>query len=101
MDCCVSEEDLAACFFTSILFSPTPTPHLPFLYLHPFTPISPSLPLPFRTDLDCNAKFWRLIADLMNDLATFLELLAPLFPSLFLLIVCCASVSKVRPPGQF
>ena len=48
----------------------------------------------FRTDLDCNAKFWRLIADILNDFATFLELLAPLFPPFFLLIVCCASISK-------
>lgn len=46
------------------------------------------------TDLDCNAKFWRLIADILNDLANFFELLAPLFPGLFLLIVCSASVSK-------
>ena len=52
-----------------------------------------------RTDLDCNAKFWRLIADILNDFANFLELIAPLFPAFFLLIVCCASVSKVQPPS--
>lgn len=57
----------------------------------------PPLPLSFRTDLDCNAKFWRLVADIMNDLANFLELLAPLFPAFFLFIVCAASVSKVSP----
>lgn len=52
-----------------------------------------------RTDLDCNSKFWRIVADILNDLANFLELLAPLFPQLFLLIVCCASVSKVTRWG--
>lgn len=73
-----------------------------------------------RTDLDCNAKRWRwvvrdilnlravgqsvasldtyhirLVADVLNDLATFLELLAPHFPYFFLLFICAASVSKV------
>lgn len=38
---------------------------------------------------------FRLVADILNDVATFLELLAPLFPALFLYIVCVASVSKV------
>ena len=32
----------------------------------------------------------------MNDLGTFLELLAPLFPQFFLVIVCGASISKVH-----
>lgn len=44
-------------------------------------------------DLDCNAKRWRLVADVLNDVGRFLELLAPHFPHLFLLIVCSASVS--------
>lgn len=39
---------------------------------------------------------YRLVADILNDVATFLELLAPLFPTIFLYIVCVASVSKVR-----
>ena len=38
---------------------------------------------------------YRLVADILNDVATFLELLAPLFPSIFLYIVCMASISKV------
>ena len=38
---------------------------------------------------------YRLVADILNDVATFLELLAPLFPSVFLYIVCVAGVSKV------
>lgn len=33
----------------------------------------------------------------MNDLGTFLELLAPIFPQFFLVIVCGASISKVLP----
>lgn len=45
-------------------------------------------------DLDCNAKRWRLVADVLNDVGHFLELLAPLFPQLFLFIVCTASISK-------
>lgn len=46
------------------------------------------------SDLDCNAKKWRLVADIMNDVAIFLDLLAPLFPFFFLLIVCVSSLSR-------
>ncbi|XP_065913604.1 RUS family member 1-like isoform X2 [Dysidea avara] len=46
------------------------------------------------SDLDCNAKKWRFVADILNDTAIFLELLSPLFPTLFLPIVCTASVTK-------
>lgn len=46
--------------------------------------------------MDCNAKFWRLIADILNDVANFLELIVPLFPpALFLPTVCSASLAKV------
>jgi hypothetical protein len=44
-------------------------------------------------DLDCNAKRWRLVADVLNDVGRFLELVAPSFPHLFLPLVCLASVS--------
>ena len=37
----------------------------------------------------------RLAADVFNDLAIFLELLAPFFPGFFLLIVCSATLSRV------
>ena len=37
----------------------------------------------------------RLVADVLNDVGHFLELLAPLFPHLFLFIVCTASISTV------
>ena len=55
---------------------------------------------PPSTDLDCNAKFWRLIADILNDLANFLDLVAPIFPGMFLPIVCSASIAKVREVGE-
>ena len=38
----------------------------------------------------------RLVADVLNDVGKCLELLAPLFPQLFLTLVCAASVSMVR-----
>ena len=37
----------------------------------------------------------RLMADVLNDLAILLNLIAPLFPDLFLLISCFASISRV------
>lgn len=62
----------------SILF---PHSWAPECHLHNSAPILPTL---------C-----RLVADILNDLGTFLELLAPLFPHLFLAIVCAASISRV------
>lgn len=44
--------------------------------------------------LDCDAKRWRLFADVLNDLAIFMEILAPVFPSCFTLTVCAAGVCK-------
>lgn len=46
------------------------------------------------TSLDCDAKRWRLFADILNDLAIFLEILAPSFPGVFTGIVCVAGVFK-------
>lgn len=46
------------------------------------------------TKLDSEAKKWRLFADVLNDLAMFMEILAPFFPAFFLLIVCTAGVFK-------
>ena len=37
----------------------------------------------------------RLVADVLNDVGRFLELVAPSFPHIFLLLVCLASVSSV------
>ncbi|XP_072452935.1 RUS family member 1 isoform X1 [Notamacropus eugenii] len=44
--------------------------------------------------LDCEAKKWRLFADVLNDAAMFLEIVAPAFPSYFTLIVCVSSLAK-------
>lgn len=45
-------------------------------------------------DLDCLC-LCRLFADILNDFAIFLEILAPGFPAYFTAIVCVAGVSKV------
>ncbi|XP_074552930.1 RUS family member 1 [Halichoeres trimaculatus] len=44
--------------------------------------------------LDSEAKKWRLFADVLNDIAMFMEILAPYFPAFFTLIVCSAGVFK-------
>ncbi|KAK6921907.1 Root UVB sensitive family [Dillenia turbinata] len=46
------------------------------------------------SNLDSNAKMWRLAADLMNDLGMLMDLLSPLFPSAFLFILCLGSLSR-------
>ncbi|XP_046893676.1 RUS1 family protein C16orf58 homolog [Hypomesus transpacificus] len=44
--------------------------------------------------LDSEAKKWRLFADVLNDIAMFMEILAPIFPTCFTVIVCTAGVFK-------
>ncbi|XP_075937331.1 RUS family member 1 [Anarhichas minor] len=44
--------------------------------------------------LDSEAKKWRLFADALNDIAMFMEILAPYFPACFILIVCTAGIFK-------
>ncbi|XP_020583855.1 protein root UVB sensitive 3 isoform X2 [Phalaenopsis equestris] len=46
------------------------------------------------SNLDSNAKMWRLVADFMNDLGMLMDLISPLFPSAFILIVCLGSLSR-------
>ncbi|XP_068435052.1 RUS family member 1 [Clinocottus analis] len=46
------------------------------------------------TKLDSEAKKWRLFADVLNDIAMFMEILAPYFPACFTLIVCTAGIFK-------
>ncbi|XP_068100235.1 RUS family member 1 isoform X2 [Hyperolius riggenbachi] len=46
------------------------------------------------SQLDCDAKKWRLFADVLNDLAIFIEILAPVFPSCFTVTVCIAGIFK-------
>ncbi|XP_053219536.1 RUS family member 1 isoform X6 [Podarcis raffonei] len=44
--------------------------------------------------LDCDAKQWRLFADVLNDMAILMEILAPAFPACFTLIVCISGFFK-------
>ncbi|KAH9518633.1 rus1 protein C16orf58 [Bulinus truncatus] len=44
--------------------------------------------------LDCDAKRWRLFADVLNDSAIFLDILAPCFRSSFTVIVCISGVFR-------
>ncbi|CAL8274607.1 unnamed protein product [Lota lota] len=46
------------------------------------------------TKLDSEAKIWRLFADVLNDFAMFMEIVAPNFPASFTLIVCTAGIFK-------
>eukprot|EP01130_Rhizamoeba_saxonica_P018944 TRINITY_DN9671_c0_g1_i1.p1 TRINITY_DN9671_c0_g1~~TRINITY_DN9671_c0_g1_i1.p1 ORF type:complete len:404 (+),score=85.09 TRINITY_DN9671_c0_g1_i1:320-1531(+) len=46
------------------------------------------------TNLDSNAKTWRLAADVLNDIAMFIELLAPFFPQYVLVMLCLSSILK-------
>ncbi|XP_004692009.1 PREDICTED: RUS1 family protein C16orf58 homolog [Condylura cristata] len=44
--------------------------------------------------LDCNAKQWRLFADILNDAAMFLEIIAPIYPICFTMTVCASNLAK-------
>ncbi|XP_066485069.1 RUS family member 1 [Tiliqua scincoides] len=44
--------------------------------------------------LDCDAKQWRLFADILNDMAILMEIMAPAFPACFTLIVCTSGFFK-------
>ncbi|XP_077211359.1 root UVB sensitive protein (Protein of unknown function, DUF647) isoform X2 [Tasmannia lanceolata] len=46
------------------------------------------------SNLDSNAKMWRLVADFMNDLGMVMDLVSPLYPSAFVIIVCLGSISR-------
>ncbi|KAB1206743.1 hypothetical protein CJ030_MR7G013510 [Morella rubra] len=46
------------------------------------------------SNLDSNARMWRLVADLMNDLGMLMDLVSPLFPSAFVFVVCLGSLSR-------
>ncbi|XP_031388262.1 protein root UVB sensitive 3 isoform X2 [Punica granatum] len=46
------------------------------------------------SSLDSNAKMWRLVADLMNDLGMLMDLVSPLYPSAFVFVVCLGSLSR-------
>nr|KAF6488861.1 hypothetical protein HJG59_001712 [Molossus molossus] len=44
--------------------------------------------------LDCNAKQWRLFADILNDVAMFLEIMAPIYPVCFTMTICISNLAK-------
>jgi len=46
------------------------------------------------SSLDRDARFWRLVADVLNDAALMLDILSPAFPRAFLALVCVSSVLK-------
>eukprot|EP00062_Callorhinchus_milii_P026825 gi/632989403/ref/XP_007883630.1/ PREDICTED: UPF0420 protein C16orf58 homolog [Callorhinchus milii] len=46
------------------------------------------------SELDCDAKKWRLVADILNDVAILIEIIAPVFPAIFTLILCVSGVLK-------
>ena len=46
------------------------------------------------SSFDAYAKQWRLAADVANDVGLSLELVAPAFPSLFLVLACTASICR-------
>ncbi|XP_038053737.1 RUS family member 1-like isoform X2 [Patiria miniata] len=46
------------------------------------------------SSLDCDAKRWRLFADILNDTAICIELVSPLFPKYFTAIACISGVCK-------
>ncbi|CAL8068854.1 unnamed protein product [Calicophoron daubneyi] len=46
------------------------------------------------SNLDCDCKRWRLLADILNDGSLFLELSSPFIPQLFTPILCTANVLR-------
>ncbi|CAJ0581753.1 unnamed protein product, partial [Mesorhabditis spiculigera] len=46
------------------------------------------------SQLDYDCKKWRLVADVLNDCAFFIDLLSPLWPNWFLLSACCSSLFR-------
>lgn len=47
-----------------------------------------------KYNFDANVKFWRLFADVSNDIGLTLELLSPLIPEYYIVMVCMGSVFK-------
>ncbi|KAK6049027.1 hypothetical protein COOONC_13468, partial [Cooperia oncophora] len=52
---------------------------------------STSLP---GSELDSDCKKWRLVADILNDLAFFIDLLSPAFPGSFFVCACTSSILR-------
>uniref|UniRef100_A0A2I3GN48 RUS family member 1 n=1 Tax=Nomascus leucogenys TaxID=61853 RepID=A0A2I3GN48_NOMLE len=51
-------------------------------------------PWSLTSKLDCNAKQWRLFADILNDVAMFLEIMAPVYPICFTMTVSTSNLAK-------
>lgn len=45
-------------------------------------------------NLDSNAKHYRILADVLNDIAMALDIISPNFPHLFVVIISTASVLR-------
>lgn len=48
------------------------------------------------TDLDCNSKFWRMFADVTNDIAFAVDILSPQLPQYTHLPLMCGSMHTLR-----
>ena len=48
----------------------------------------------YRSSLDSDCKKWRLFADVINDIAMFLELTVPLISTFSLQVLCVTSTMK-------
>ncbi|KAJ7548234.1 hypothetical protein O6H91_07G003500 [Diphasiastrum complanatum] len=46
------------------------------------------------SNLDSNAKQWRLAADFLNDIGMLMDLISPLFPRAFLTLLCIGSAAR-------
>lgn len=46
------------------------------------------------SELDSDCKKWRLVADILNDLAFFIDLLSPAFPGSFFVCACTSSILR-------
>ncbi|ETN80760.1 hypothetical protein NECAME_08966 [Necator americanus] len=46
------------------------------------------------SELDYDCKKWRLVADIMNDVAFFVDLLSPALPGLFFVCACTSSLLR-------
>lgn len=53
----------------------------------------------YGTSLDFNSKRWRLLADVLNDIAICIEIAAPLYPMYFVLLACMGSFLKAMYVG--
>lgn len=91
--------DVPSSYFYALLCHSSPSMFLyAFLSLSLFFEACFSLSLSAK-NIKRNKNFFppaRLFADILNDVAMFVEILAPNFPACFTLIVCTAGIFKVH-----